>query len=145
MEISTARIAANFRLQNDLHLAGAFELHTFLRQRRPGDVEAQLFQPFEVVYLDPHGCAQTEAVDVSSRGRPGVVPHGIASSKVSIFCPARGSKVDRRARRRTRLGRMHCFAFLLYGALTCAAIFVIWKLQAKMRCATAVDRRPDGR
>jgi len=42
----------------------------FVRQRRPGDVAAHLFQPLAVVRFDPHGGVQTEAVDVGTQGLP---------------------------------------------------------------------------
>jgi len=42
------------RLELELHLTGGVELNPLVRQRRPGDVAAQLFQPLAVVRFDPH-------------------------------------------------------------------------------------------
>jgi hypothetical protein len=49
-------------LELELHLPGGVELHPLLRQRRPGDVTAQLFQPLAVVGFDPHSCLQNPAL-----------------------------------------------------------------------------------
>ena len=41
------------------HLPGGVELRPFVRQRRPGDVAAQLLQPLAVVCFDPPGYGDT--------------------------------------------------------------------------------------
>jgi hypothetical protein len=50
-------------LELELHLSCCVELHPFVRQCRPGDVAAQLFQPLAVVCFDPHCGMQAETVD----------------------------------------------------------------------------------
>jgi hypothetical protein len=53
------------------------DLNPFVRQSRPGDVAAPLFQPPAVVCLDPDRSMQAEAVDVGALGlmRCGLARH----------------------------------------------------------------------
>ena len=64
-------------LELQLHLPGRVELHPLVRQCRPGDGAAQLFQPLAVMGLDSHRGVQAEAVDVSAQGlaRRGLARH----------------------------------------------------------------------
>lgn len=50
---------------------GGVELHSFVRQRRSGDVAAQRVQPLAVVCINPHGRVQGEA---GHKARKGLVP-----------------------------------------------------------------------
>jgi hypothetical protein len=49
------------RLELQLHLAGGVELNPFVRQRRSGDVAAQLLQPLAVVRINTQGRVQAVA------------------------------------------------------------------------------------
>jgi hypothetical protein len=64
-------------LELELHLPCRVELHPLVRQRRPGDVAAQLFQPLAVMCADPHRGVQAEPVDVGAQGlaRCGLARH----------------------------------------------------------------------
>ncbi len=44
------------------------ELYALARQRRPGDVAAQLLQPLAVACFDPYRGAQAETVDLGAHG-----------------------------------------------------------------------------
>ena len=73
-------------LELQLHLPGGVVLHPFVRQRRSGDVAAQLFQPLAVVCFDPDGSVQAESVDSGCAASS--TPTGSAATAL-IAAPAR--------------------------------------------------------
>jgi hypothetical protein len=100
-------------LELQLHLPGRVELHPLVRQCRPGDGAAQLFQPLAVVRLDPHGSVQAESVDVGAQGlaRRSLARH--CTSQGQHLLPGAGPEGDaiRHSRRLQRSQRACLFAF----------------------------------
>ena len=71
-------------LELQLHLPGRVELHPLVRQCRPGDGAAQLFQPLAVMGLDSHRGVQAEAVDVGAQG--------LARRSLARHCTSQGQQ-----------------------------------------------------
>jgi hypothetical protein len=100
-------------LELQLHLPGGVELHPLVRQCRPGDGAAQLFQPLAVMGLDSHRGVQAEAVDVGAQGlaRRSLARH--CTSQGQHLLPGAGPEGDaiRHSRRLQRSQRACLFAF----------------------------------
>jgi hypothetical protein len=85
---ASAGAVAPRRLELELHLPSIVELHAFVRKRRPGDVEARLFQPPARVRLDPHRrlalllalLPVVQALDEGSDAVPRCAPAALAGS-----------------------------------------------------------------
>lgn len=85
---ASAGAVAPRRLELDLHLPSIVELHAFVGKRRPGDVEARLFQPPARVRLDPHRrlalllalLPAVQALDEGSGAVPRCAPAALAGS-----------------------------------------------------------------
>jgi hypothetical protein len=58
------------RLELELHLPRRVELYALVRERRPGDVAAKLFQPLALACFHPDRGVQTETIDVGAQGLP---------------------------------------------------------------------------
>jgi hypothetical protein len=102
-------------LELQLHLPGGVELHPLVRQRRPGDGAAQLFQPLAVMGLDSHRGVQAEAVDVGAQGlaRRSLARHCTSRGEGQHLLPGAGPEGDaiRHSRRLQRSQRACLFAF----------------------------------
>lgn len=73
------------RLELQLNLAGVVDMHPIVRERRLGDVAAQLVQLLAAVSFNLHGRVQAKASDVSAQRLAGRTPRGIAPLRVRTF------------------------------------------------------------